>query len=139
MNQNFPEVIINATRVSADKTAACYDFVLDHKMQVVECGYVESLARGLVRLVPDFERRLQGQLFEFNHVRINPRLDNTGILSNLAIALESSGVRILNRPGVNMMAVCFKPLGELSHIVRFYLNKENSLIFLSPAVKLRVV
>jgi hypothetical protein len=134
-----PEIVINSTRVTPSHKAEFYDFVLNDELKVVECGYVESLSRGVVTTIDDFPQQLEGLLFELNHVRVNPRLDNTAILARLAIALEQSGVYICNPPSMDLMAMCFKPLGELSEVVRFYVKPGADLVFLSHTVKLRRV
>ena len=132
-----PEIVINSSLVTPCNEALFYEFVLNEQLTVIECGFVESLAQGLVTRIDDFPHRLEGMLFELNHVRVNPKLDNTKVLAKLAQSLEESGVYICNPPSVDMMAMCFKPLGELSDIVRFYLSYQNKLIFLSQSVRLR--
>jgi len=134
-----PELVINALLISDDNTENYYEFVLDENLNVVECGYVDSLSEETITSIPKFASALHGFLFELNHVRINPRLDNSKILAKFIAALEESGVSIYNPPTEGMMAICFRPIGELSEIVRFYINATNQLILLCPAVKLRVV
>ena len=134
-----PEIVINSSLVTSSNEALFYEFVLDDELSVVECGYVESLAQGVVSPVENYAHSLHDMLFELNHVRVNPNLDNTLILAKLATELEKSGVYICNPPSVDLMAMCFKPLGELSDIVRFYITYNERLVFLSSSVKLKRV
>ena len=137
--RNKPEVVINSSLVTEGNEAKFYEFILDIDMEVVECGYVSSLPKGITKPINNLPKNLHGMLFELNHVRVNPRLNNTEILVRLSVELENSGVHILNPPTSDLMAVCFKPLGELSDIVRFYLDSSNHLVFLSSSVKLKAV
>lgn len=140
MNQTTrPEIVINASLVTNENSAQFYEFVLNDSLVVVDCGHVESLSQGNMRYVDNYSRALHGMLFELNHVRVNPKLDNTMILVELAGRLEESGVYICNPPAKDLMAMCFKPLGELSDIVRFYITYDHQLVFLSSSVKLRCV
>lgn len=134
-----PEVVINSTLVSNDGSAKFYEFVLDESLTVIDCGYVESLTQGIINQIDEFATAIDGMLFEINHVRVNPNLDNTLILADLASALEESGVHICNPPSKDLLAMCFKPLGELSDIVRFYVTHDHQLVFLSSSVKLRCI
>jgi hypothetical protein len=133
------ELVINSTLVTDKYEAIFYEFVLDEGLKVTECGFVESLSQKRMRSVKDPVMDLARMLFELNHVRVNPRVDNTLILARLARALEESGVSITHPPRGDDMSVCFKPLGELSDVVRFYINHEGRLTFLSSSVKLHVV
>lgn len=133
------ELVINATLVTQAQEAIFYEFILDAELCVSECGYLESLSQGKVRPIHEPIKSLYGSLFELNHVRVNPNLDNTFILSQLANALETSGVRIKHARSSEFMSMCFKPLGELSDIVRFYIAPDSHLVFLSSAVSLQRV
>lgn len=133
------EIVINSTLVTSNYEAIFYEFVLDDGLKVVECGYLESLSQHKMRAVEDPIIQLEGKLFEINHVRVNPRVDNTLILARLAKALEQSGVKITHPAKQDEIQLCFKPLGELSDIVRFYVNSAGRLTFLSSSVKLHVV
>lgn len=133
------EIVINSTLVTNNYEAIFYEFVLDEGLKVVECGYLESLSQHRMRAVADPILELDGKLFEINHVRVNPRVDNTLILARLAKALEQSGVKITHPARHDEIQLCFKPLGELSDIVRFYVNPTGRLTFLSSSVKLHVV
>lgn len=133
------EIVINSTLVTSQYEAIFYEFVLDEGLKVVECGFVESLSQNRMKAVPNPTITLAGMLFELNHVRVNPRADNTLILARLAKELERSGVAITNPSHEDDIQMCFKPLGELSDIVRFYVNANGRLTFLSSSVKLHVV
>lgn len=133
------ELVINSTLLTEEVSATFYEFVLGPGLEVVECGCIESLSQNRLRHITDPVKMLTGRLFEFNHVRINPEADNTLILARLAKALEQSGVKINHPAHRNDLKMCFKPLGELSDIVRFYVNAQGRLTFLSSSVKLHVV
>lgn len=139
MNIVSPEIVINSTLVSNNQEARFYEFILRENLDVMECGYVESLSEGVMHIIDNAPVNLHGYLFELNHVRVNPHADNNCVLNNLAEELQRSGVEIYNQPSQEMMAMCFKPLGELSDIVRFYINAERHLVFLSSSVKLFAV
>lgn len=130
------ELVINSSLVTNSSEANFYEFVLNDELSVTECGLVESLSQGIISPIYDFSNELQGALFELNHVRVNPRIDNTMILANLAHALNDSGVEICSPPATNDMRMCFKPLGELSEVVRFYITYNQKVVFLSNSVKL---
>ena len=133
------EIVINATLVTAGPEAIFYEFILNDELSVNHCGYLESLSQGKIKPIYEPIKSLYGSLFELNHVRVNPHLDNTYILTQLSEALQASGVRIKNaRPG-DFMSICFKPLGELSDVVRFYIAQDAHLIFLSSSVALQRV
>ncbi len=72
-------------------------------------------------------------------MRVNPHLDNNFILMQLSAALEASGVRIKHANPQDFMSICFKPLGELTDVVRFYIAQDAHLIFLSSSVALQRV
>lgn len=133
------EIVINSTLVTDKYEAVFYEFVLDSGLNVIECGFVESLSQKRMRAVRNPVVELSGMLFELNHVRVNPRVDNTLILARLARLLEESGVSITHPPHGDDMSMCFKPLGELSDVVRFFVNPQGRLTFLSASVKLHVV
>ena len=133
------EILINATLVTPYDYADIYEFVLNHELRVIECVRVESLADGIVFPVDNYRKTLQGVLFELNHVRVNPRLDNTEILSKLTLALESIGVAVHHPPHNQDIQMCFKPLGEINENVRFYFNELGNCVFLCPKAKLKAV
>lgn len=139
MNTKRPEIVINSSLVAEGNQVHFYEFVLDESLSVVDCGIVESLSQGVVYSIDDYSTYLKGRLFELNHVRVNPKLNNSAILAKLAVSLESSGVYINNPPSVDLMAMCFKPLGELSDVVRFYITADYEMVFLSASVKLHCV
>lgn len=133
------EILINAIRVTPDHSADIYEFVLNETLHVIECVHVESLTEGIIYPVHDFRSTLHGVLFELNHVRVNPRLDNSFIVEQLTSALEKIGVNVYNTPSQNAMSVCYRPLGEITENVRFYFNESGNCIFLCPNAKLKAV
>ena len=141
-NQNNTpvEVVINASKVVGfGQEPEVYEFVLNEALNVVECGKVDTKGHESVAIINNFNLSLKDDLFELNHVRVNPNADNSQILDNLSNALIESGVEINNSPDEDFMSFCFKPLGELSDIVRFYVQFNSNLVFLSNSVKLKVI
>ncbi len=137
--QQARELVINATLVTQASEAVFYEFILGADLCVSACGYLESLSKGRVKPIHEPIKSLYGSLFELNHVRVDPRMDNTFILHTLMGALEAAGVHVKNKRSGDFMSICFKPLGELSDIVRFYIAQDAGLVFLSKAVTLQRV
>jgi hypothetical protein len=132
------EILINASRVDPEPYSDLYEFVLDDKLNAIECVHIESLIQGIV--VPVKYHAIKNILFELNHIRVNPRLDNTHMTEILSHALKEIGISLNQPPAQNTIAMCFKPLGEISGHVRFYLDGEGQVIFLTPdSVKLHVI
>lgn len=138
MNQ-ATEILINAQLVTHDDQEQYYEFVLDESLKVMECVKVNSSITGNLQAILNASHNLDGMLFELNHVRVNPKVDNTHIISCLTLALENIGVNVNNPPTQDSMALCFKPLGEISDNVRFYLDNKSHLVFLSPATRPKLV
>jgi hypothetical protein len=133
------EILINATRVTSDHCADIYEFVLNQELQATECVRVESLAQGIVFPIENFQIRLKRVLFELNHVRVNPHLDNGPIIQRLTDALEGIGVAVTHPPHKNTMAICYKPLGEITQNVRFHFEADGKVIFLTPHAHLKLI
>lgn len=134
------EILINSYQVTCQSIASdFYEFILNEDLRVIECVKLESINQGIIQPIKDPRTVLDGYLFELNHVRVNPRLDNTYIVKQLTDALGQIGVKVANQPKQDSMAVCFKPLGEISANVRFYLNQEGKLVFLSPSTRPRLI
>lgn len=133
------EILINATRVNTNHTIDLYEFVLNDDLRVIECVRVESLAQGIIYPVQNYLAELKEVLFELNHVRVNPKLDNRDIILKLTQVLESIGVPVLNPPAQDTMAMCYRPLGEISDNVRFHFNESGKCTFLCPHAKLKAV
>lgn len=139
MDKESEEILINASHVTHTDFGHAYEFVLNTKLHVVECVRIDSLVHGIISPVENAANSLDGMLFELNHVRINPRVDNTNIIKCLTNALNEIGVHVANQPDSDSMALCFKPLGEISDNVRFYLSNQGRVIFLSPATRPKLV
>lgn len=131
------ELLINANRIRPDCRTDLYEFVLNDTLHIVECVHVESLAEGIIYPIPDFLITLHGVLFELNHVRVNPRLDNAYMIGRLTSALADIGVKVYNTPSPQSMAVCYRPLGEITENVRFYFTESGSCVLLCPNAKLK--
>lgn len=128
------EILINSNLVTDGDESYSYEFVLDDKMRVVECVRIN---KGDNKVMPVFNPSydLDGLLFELNHVRVNPRINNNKIISKLTSALNKIGIEVFNPPAPQDIKTCFKPMGEISDNVRFYLNIKAEMIFLSPYSK----
>lgn len=166
---NYDEILINSQEVTPNDDGDTFEFVLtahkyhelllnekfvtppslwtddlaelDPELELVECVKVDSGSNGAIIPIPD-KSKLNGKLFELNHVRVNPRVDNTFIIDCLTQALCNIGVNVSNPPDVDSMALCFKPLGEISDNVRFYVKHvgdQEQIIFLSPATRPKLV
>jgi hypothetical protein len=133
------EILINSSLVTHDGYRESYEFVLDETLQVIECVKVDPMAQNIISPIEDASVELDGLLFELNHVRVNPRVDNSHIINRLTEALGQIGVQVKNQPQQNTMATCFKPLGEISDNVRFYLNNKTQVVFLSPSMRPKLV
>lgn len=133
------EILINASLVSSEDWAEIYEFVLNEDLFVIECVRVESLSEGIIYPVQDYKQTLANALFELNHVRVNPRLDNHFIIDKLTTALKDIGVNVYNSPSQDHMASCYRPLGEITENVRFYFTEVGRCIFLCPNGKLKEI
>lgn len=133
------EILINATLISEEHSVDLYEFVLNQTLTIIECVHVESLSDGIVFPVPRYKQTLKGVLFELNHVRVNPYLDNSPIIGELTNSLRNIGVHVSNPPGQNSIAICFKPLGEITDNVRFYFDADGQITFLTPSAHLHIV
>ncbi len=129
------EILINSSLVTHNGYRESYEFVLNDELRVMECVRIDPTAQSIISHIEDAAVVLDGLLFELNHVRVNPRVDNSHIIQCLTQALNQVGVQVKNQPQANSMATCFKPLGEISDNVRFYLNNKTKVVFLSPAIR----
>lgn len=129
------EILLNAMQVTNHSLGGGYEFILNADLTVLECIKIESMKQGIVTPIKSPSQVLEGMLFELNHIRVNPRLDNRHMIDVLTQALGEVGVRVLNRPHHNNMAVCHRPLGEITDNVRLYVGNLSRLIFLSPSSK----
>ena len=133
------ELLISARRINPQHRADLYEFVLNDSLHVIECVHVESLAQGIIYPIHNFQTTLSEVLFELNHVRVNPRMDNEFIIGKLTDALRDIGVAVFNTPKSNSMVSCYRPLGEITENVRFYFNEAARCVFLCPKAKLKAV
>lgn len=133
------EILINSSLVTHDGYRESYEFVLNDSLTVIECVKIDPTAQSIISHIDNAAVTLDGLLFELNHVRVNPRVDNSYIISCLTKALSDIGVQVKNQPQSNAIATCFKPLGEISDNVRFYLNNKTQVVFLSPSTRPKLV
>ncbi|MDB6097009.1 MAG: hypothetical protein JWM09_1287 [Francisellaceae bacterium] len=133
-----PEILINASLVTDKAYGETFEFVLNETLTVLECIKLGPLNSKPFKIQKP-EQTLSEYLFELNHVRVNPQVDNTLVISSLTNAFTKIGVKIENPPFHNSIAICYRPLGEIVDNVRFYLKEDSRVIFLSPAVRPRLV
>lgn len=133
------EILINSSLVTNDGYRESYEFVLDENMRVIECVKIDPFSQTIISPVENAAVALDGMLFELNHVRVNPRVDNTHIIDCLTKALQKIDVQVKNSPHHNDMGTAYKPLGEISDNVRFYLNTKTQVVFLSPSTRPKLV
>jgi hypothetical protein len=133
------EILINSILVDHEKSFIPYEFVLNDRLVVTECVRIDSVAKNNVIPIFNAPNTLEGLLFELNHVRVNPRIDNTDIIQILTVALNSIGVSVDNPAANKDIASCFKPMGEISDSVRFYLDLRGKIVFLSPKTKPKLI
>ena len=62
-------------------------------------------------------------------------MDNRFIIQKLTHALQDIGVGVKHAPQADSMAVCYRPLGEITDNVRFHFNPDGKFIFLSPVFR----
>lgn len=163
IQENYTELLLNASRIThQNEREEVYEFVINHQLKVTECVRLgnktqtsnqnllaiptqqqtqpqvqQTINKNQIIIYPHLE--LQGYLFELNHVRINPRLDNTLIIQKLTEAFAQVGVQVKKTPAPNSMQTCYKPLGEITANIRFYIQTENNLVFLSPDMRPKVI
>jgi len=134
------ELLINSSLITHDSVGGeSFEFVVNADLRVTECVKVVSTMSGAVEPIIQAGISLEGMLFELNHIRVNPRVDNSIIIDALTEALQNIDVRVDNRPSTESMAVCYKPLGEISDNVRFYLGNNSKIVFLSPAHRPKLI
>lgn len=131
------EILINSSLVTHDGYKESYEFVLDEEMRVIECVKIDPTAQNVISHIENAAEELADKLFELNHVRVNPRVDNSYIISCFTKALNNIGVEVKNQSKKG--SPNYKPLGEISDNVRFYLNPKTQVVFLSPSTRLTVI
>jgi len=142
--QTAKEILINAFAVSAKnnlKHVHQFEFIINHKLKLLECVQLLTATTHNDHTATPIEhnKEIHNVLFELNHVRVNPKLNNDSIISILINELSNIGVKIENKPDNNSLATCFQPLGEIKDNVRFYIKENNKMIFLANTAKPRLV
>jgi hypothetical protein len=132
-------LLIRSTQLTQGEVGNEYEFILDNQLNVLKWVKLKRDRPQVFHPIDAGKMTLEGMLFELNHVRVNPLLDNTRMIAKLTDALTDIGVTVCNQPHKTSMAICFKPMGEIRDNVRFYLNKERKLVFLSPITRPRLV
>jgi hypothetical protein len=141
MQTEATELLINAFKVThpheyGHRTQDAYEFVINVDMRVIEGVKIVLPTAGISKslMSQDSDTPWTTFLFELNHVRVNPKMDNALIVHRLTSALRDIGVRIEQQPHQEDMRMCYKPLGEISDCVRFYITENRKIIFLCPTV-----
>lgn len=145
------EILLNALRVTSPSTSSpdqgshktkpkeTFEFIVNEALSVMHCIRILSHPSDHLEPIIQPERTLAGILFELRHVRVNPEMDNTRIVETLKGMLSDIGVTVRYTPSPHAMAVCYKPLGEITENVRFYTTPSGKLVFLSPAMRPKLV
>lgn len=137
--ENSKQFLINATAV--DPGSKCQlsikplqlEFIFDEQLYLLgsmRLTPATALQKPKVEAIKNLDE-IHRVLFELNHIRVNPKLDNHKIITTLTNALVAVGIRINNPASHNSLAMCFQPLGEIQDQVRFYLKENNQVVFLS--------
>ncbi len=118
-----------------------FEFIINEHLELLKCiqlsiaskynNYIENKIKNF--------NEIYNILFELNHVRINPKLNNQDVLEMLSIMLLNLGIKIENPPNHDSLEMCFKPLGEIKDNIRFYIKDNNQIIFLSNRAKPRLI
>lgn len=139
MQQQPPQILLNAHQVTAlNQPMETYEFVIDESLSVTECIKIKSKFYQASQVVHCPGRDLVDLLFELNHVRIDPKVDNTLMITKLKEAFREVGVSV-KTPHHKSMQTCYKPLGEISANIRFFVRPDHELVFLSSAVRPRLL
>lgn len=140
------EILINAFAVSPFqkkniKTNNQFEFIINDNFKLLECVQLFIATSQNDSTVTPIEniQEIHNVLFELNHVRVNPTLNNNSIVSMLMNTLFNIGVRIDDQPSNDSMAICFQPLGEIKDNVRFYIEENDKMIFLANTAKPKLV
>jgi hypothetical protein len=138
------EILINAFSVSFKKHIKHnhqFEFIINEKLKMLQCIQLfTATSNHNPFIIPiDDPRKIHDVLFELNHVRVNPKLNNSSIISVLMNAFADIGVMVDNKPQQDSMAICFQPLGDIKDNVRFYIKENNQMIFLANTAKPKLV
>lgn len=118
-----------------------FEFILNNALELVQCAKLHPASakkKCIITEIPNY-KDIYNQLFEINHVRVNPNYDNTQIVETFTKTLTELGVPLHNQPNSNSLAICFKPLGEIKETVRFYIKDNNTAIFLANTAKPKLI
>lgn len=127
--------------ILTNKPIVHFEFILNNKLQLVQCAKLHPASAKkhcVINEIPNY-KDIYNELFEISHVRVNPNYDNTEIIAIFTKTLEDLGVKLHNKPKNNSIAVCFRPLGEITDTVRFYIKESNTAIFLASHYKPKLV
>ena len=143
--QTAKEILINAFAVSNknhNKQKSQFEFIIDNNLKVLDCVQLLTVENGSpISMVTKtiLCDEIYNVLFEVNHVRVNPNLNNNSIIMLITKTLTDLGVTIHNRPSEDSLAICFQPLGEIKDNVRFYIKEDRSIIFLAETARPKLV
>jgi hypothetical protein len=113
----------SAPRVVDIKSKKAVAPVVDVEEQYTDADLLDSM---------DGNNTMDGMLFELNHVRVNPRFNNEVIIKHIINKLKEVGVSVNETATQGAISMRFKPIGEINSSVRFYVNQDQMLVFMSP-------
>lgn len=126
------EILINASHVTHNSFGDTYEFIINEELKIIDSVQISSLTKTRLTPIKEPEVYLEEMLFELNHVRVNPRVDNKYIIGKFIEKLEKVGISVTNTPDNDSISLCYKPLGEINSSVRFYVNHKKNIVFMSP-------
>lgn len=118
-----------------------FEFIINENLELLECtklsiAHKQNNYNYIENNIKNFNE-IYNILFELNHVRVNPKLDNHTILTKLSNTLVNLGIKIDNSAKHNSLDICFQPLGKIKDKVRFYIKKNNQINFVSKQLQLK--
>jgi hypothetical protein len=118
------------------KSTQQFEFIINQDLKLLQCVQLFTAnSRNNQRIITiENNREVHNILFELNHVRVNPKLNNYLIITNLIKILTELGIRMDNPPNSNSIAICFQPLGDIKDNVRFYIKENNKMVFLTDQI-----
>ncbi len=135
MTYKANEILLNASPVCQDATDDYFEFVVDDSLVARSCLKICFSGENEAIFVKNNLGHARDNLYELNHVRVNPKQDNSYIIACLTQALTDIGVNVQNIPTQDSIATLYKPMGEITDTVRFYVDEDCKLHFLSIATR----
>lgn len=130
-------IVINGTQLGNHFLMPSYDFQLNKMVEIV--SYKLQASSNWITINKESAVRRNNNLFELNYLVFNTDQESDFDLSALIKKIESSGVTVSNQPNHDDLRVMYKPIGDLSNRVRFYITNSCDIVFLSECVKMSYV